>query len=212
MSVPGSDPDANQRGKPQRRRRLSDHIMIAFHVACDRHDFETARRLLAILEFTLQRAPPERWRERRLNVQPLITALKRLWVLRHHAQRLAALHGAEAGAGSQFWAYGAEHKSVTVHVGDCRHCRHGTGVSPRRTYGRRLKWEGPFTFAQIKRLIKTRPPYFCLDCIPEDFELRTETSPKPLPTPRPTSVASHSQSPPSAQRSELVASRRPRGA
>jgi hypothetical protein len=45
-------------GLPRRHRRLSDHILIAFHLACDREDLEVADRLLGILERMLRRPLP----------------------------------------------------------------------------------------------------------------------------------------------------------
>ena len=38
-------------------RRLSDHVLIAFHHACDQGDIEAARRLLDVLEFMVRRPP-----------------------------------------------------------------------------------------------------------------------------------------------------------
>src|ERR1700722_798475 len=36
-------------------RRLSDHVLIAFHHACDQGEIEVARRLLEVLEFIVRR-------------------------------------------------------------------------------------------------------------------------------------------------------------
>jgi hypothetical protein len=38
-------------------RRLSDHVLIAFHHACDQGEIEVARRLLDVLEFIVRRPP-----------------------------------------------------------------------------------------------------------------------------------------------------------
>src|ERR1700722_13188637 len=38
-------------------RRLSDHVLIAFHHACDQGDIEAARCLLDMLEFMVRRPP-----------------------------------------------------------------------------------------------------------------------------------------------------------
>ncbi len=77
------DPDAQRQGGESRRRRLSDRIMTAFHAACDHRELEVAEHLLAILEFMLERAPPGGRPEARVNVQPLVAAHERLWLLRH---------------------------------------------------------------------------------------------------------------------------------
>ena len=36
-------------------RRLSDHVLIAFHHACDQGEIEVPRRLLDVLEFMVRR-------------------------------------------------------------------------------------------------------------------------------------------------------------
>jgi hypothetical protein len=64
-------------------RRLSDKILIAFHQACDQHDFEVAERLLAVLDMVIS----GRWhqpaaRDRR-GKENLVAAYERLWQLRH---------------------------------------------------------------------------------------------------------------------------------
>ena len=41
-------------------RRLSDKVLMAFHHACDQHDFEVAEQLLHVLEMMLKRQP-SRW-------------------------------------------------------------------------------------------------------------------------------------------------------
>ena len=71
-------------GRPGRRRRLSDVILAAAHLACDQGELEIAEHLLAIVEFMLRRGPPEGRPERRLEAQPLVAAHERLWTLRHH--------------------------------------------------------------------------------------------------------------------------------
>jgi hypothetical protein len=84
MSELGADADTlPQRGRPHRRRRLSDMILVAAHSACDQGDLEVADRLLTIVEFMLRRGPPEGRRERRIDMQPLVAALERIWILRH---------------------------------------------------------------------------------------------------------------------------------
>jgi hypothetical protein len=67
-------------------RRLSDKILIAFHQACDQHDFEVAERLLLVLETMLKRPPPKLDRRRRRAREGLVAAHERLWLLRHPNQ------------------------------------------------------------------------------------------------------------------------------
>ena len=87
-AAPMNDADAPadpspQSGPSRRQRRLSDHILIAFHLACDQRDLEVADRLLGILERTLRRQPPAGRPERRTDARPLVAAHERLWTLRH---------------------------------------------------------------------------------------------------------------------------------
>ena len=71
----------------RKHRRLSDHIVIAFHFACDQGDIEVAGRLLGILERMVLRPPPIGRTERRSDIQPLVAALQRLRTLRHPEAR-----------------------------------------------------------------------------------------------------------------------------
>ena len=68
---------------PRYTRRLSDKILIAFHLACDQADFEVAERLLKVVEKVLS-VPKETPidRERR-EQETLVAAHERLWQLRH---------------------------------------------------------------------------------------------------------------------------------
>jgi hypothetical protein len=76
------------RGRPiHRQRRLSDHILVAVHFACDQGELEAAEQLLAVAEFMLGRPLQEERRERRVAAQPLVAAHERLWVLRHSHER-----------------------------------------------------------------------------------------------------------------------------
>jgi hypothetical protein len=75
------------RGPNRKQRRLSDHVLIAFHFACDQGDLETADQLIAILERLLRRPPPAGHSERRTEPGPLVAALERLWTLRHPEPR-----------------------------------------------------------------------------------------------------------------------------
>ena len=85
----GSDaPRSLARGAPQPRqtRRLSDKILIAFHHACDQEDFEVAEELLRLLELMLIRRPMQPDVNRRKNMESLVAAHERLWLLRHPDQ------------------------------------------------------------------------------------------------------------------------------
>jgi hypothetical protein len=66
-----------------RNRRTSDHILIAFHHACDQRDFEVAEQLLIVLESVCspRRLPPDGG-DRRVK-ETLVAAYERLWQLRH---------------------------------------------------------------------------------------------------------------------------------
>jgi hypothetical protein len=64
-------------------RRLSDKILIAFHQACDQADFEVAEQLLRVLETMVMRRPNMPDVNRRKNIESLVAAHERLWVLRH---------------------------------------------------------------------------------------------------------------------------------
>jgi hypothetical protein len=68
---------------PRHTRRLSDKILIAFHHACDQGDFEVAEELLRILEMMLTRRPVSPDANRRKNMESLVAAHERLWLLRH---------------------------------------------------------------------------------------------------------------------------------
>jgi hypothetical protein len=68
---------------PRYTRRLSDKILIAFHQACDQGDFEVAEELLRVLELMLTRRPVVTDANRRKNMESLVAAHERLWLLRH---------------------------------------------------------------------------------------------------------------------------------
>ena len=68
---------------PRHTRRLSDKILIAFHHACDQGDYEVAEDLLRILEMMLTRRPVAPDVNRRKNMESLVAAHERLWMLRH---------------------------------------------------------------------------------------------------------------------------------
>lgn len=89
MSVDDNDgamsAEAGRGGPTAQRhtRRLSDKILIAFHHACDQSDFEVAEELLRILEMMLTRRPTSPDSNRRKNLESLVAAHERLWLLRH---------------------------------------------------------------------------------------------------------------------------------
>jgi hypothetical protein len=64
-------------------RRLSDKVMIAFDHACDQSDLEVAEQLLRVLEMMLTRRPLTPDGNRRRNIESLVAAHERLWLLRH---------------------------------------------------------------------------------------------------------------------------------
>jgi hypothetical protein len=68
---------------PRYTRRLSDKILIAFHQACDQGDYDVAEELLHILERMLTRRPVAADSNRRKNLESLVAAHERLWLLRH---------------------------------------------------------------------------------------------------------------------------------
>ena len=70
---------------PRYTRRLSDKILIAFHHACDQGDFEVADELLRVLEMMFTRRPtmPLPDSNRRKNMESLVAAHERLWMLKH---------------------------------------------------------------------------------------------------------------------------------
>ena len=64
-------------------RRLSDKVLIAFHHACDQHDFEVAEQLLHVLEMMRKRQPLTLDNRRARDRATLVAAYERLWQLRH---------------------------------------------------------------------------------------------------------------------------------
>ena len=73
----------NDATQPRFARRLSDTILIAFHHARDRGEFEIAGRLLLVLEFMLKRPPYLPVGENRRAQESLVAAYERLWEIRH---------------------------------------------------------------------------------------------------------------------------------
>ncbi|WP_376090863.1 hypothetical protein ACE7GA_20650 [Roseomonas sp. CCTCC AB2023176] len=72
---------------PRHTRRLSDKVLIAFHQACDQGDHEVAGELLRVLELMLTRRPVSPDANRRKNLEGLVAAHERLWMLRHPDER-----------------------------------------------------------------------------------------------------------------------------
>jgi hypothetical protein len=83
QDLSGRDAGRAPGGPPRHTRRLSDKILIAFHHACDQGDFEVAEELLRILEMMLTRRPVAPDVNRRKNMESLVAAHERLWLLRH---------------------------------------------------------------------------------------------------------------------------------
>ena len=79
----GREPARSGAATPRHTRRLSDKILIAFHQACDQNDFEIAEELLRILEKMVTRRPVQPDNNRRKNMESLVAAHERLWLLRH---------------------------------------------------------------------------------------------------------------------------------
>ena len=77
-------PRRDHRPSGRQTRRLSDKILVAFHQACDQHDFEVAEQLLGVLEMVLERLPSAPNRRQQHNMETaLVAAHERLWQLRH---------------------------------------------------------------------------------------------------------------------------------
>jgi hypothetical protein len=64
-------------------RRLADHLLSAFHHACDAEEYEIAARLLRLLESVIEQRQPQQKPERRRGLESLVAAHERLWTLRH---------------------------------------------------------------------------------------------------------------------------------
>ena len=76
-------PPAQQRVERTRQnRRLADKVLLAFNIACDVGDVDTAQDLLNILEEIYRRRNTNRPNDRRKNVESLVDACRRLWNLR----------------------------------------------------------------------------------------------------------------------------------
>jgi hypothetical protein len=68
---------------PRNNRRLSDKILLAFHQACDQHNFPVALELIHILETMVSATPRSRGIEFRKSVNLVVAAHERLWHIRH---------------------------------------------------------------------------------------------------------------------------------
>jgi hypothetical protein len=79
----GVRPAGRSSGVPRQTRRLTDKILIAFHHACDQGDFEIAEEMLRILEMMITRRTTTPDANRRKNMESLVAAHERLWLLRH---------------------------------------------------------------------------------------------------------------------------------
>jgi len=74
---------AGRTSVPRHTRRLTDKILIAFHHACDQNDFEVAEEMLRIFEMIITRRTVSPDVNRRKNMESLVAAHERLWLLRH---------------------------------------------------------------------------------------------------------------------------------
>ncbi len=74
---------------PQRRRRLSDKILVAFHQACDQAEFDVAYNLIRVLEVLMAREPTVVPEPRRAT-KGLVAACERLWNVRHTSEAAEA--------------------------------------------------------------------------------------------------------------------------
>jgi hypothetical protein len=72
-------------GPHRAKRRLSDSILIAFHLACDQRDIEIACDLLRVLEFMTRRRPNLPTGREPRSGDSLVAAHERLWEIRHFA-------------------------------------------------------------------------------------------------------------------------------
>lgn len=79
----GSRPGSRGPAAPRHTRRLTDKILIAFHHACDQGDYEVAEEMLRILEMIISRRTASPDTNRRKNMESLVAAHERLWLLRH---------------------------------------------------------------------------------------------------------------------------------
>lgn len=75
----GADPPE---ARPSYSRRLSDRILIAFHIACDQAELGIAASLLETCELAMARGATDA-NLRRSDEERLIAAFERLWFLRH---------------------------------------------------------------------------------------------------------------------------------
>jgi citrate lyase alpha subunit len=79
----GPKPPGRSQAAPRHTRRLTDKILIAFHHACDQGDYEVAEEMLRILEMMITRRTVAPDANRRKNMESLVAAHERLWLLRH---------------------------------------------------------------------------------------------------------------------------------
>jgi len=68
---------------PRGNRRLSDKILLAFHQACDQHNFPVAQELIHILETMVSVTPRSKGIDFRKSVNLIVAAHERLWHIRH---------------------------------------------------------------------------------------------------------------------------------
>ena len=81
LARPPVQPGVERTGQ---NRRLADKVRLAFNIACDVGDVDTAQELLTILEDIYRRRSVSRPNDRRKNVESLVEACTRLWNLRQN--------------------------------------------------------------------------------------------------------------------------------
>jgi hypothetical protein len=87
MNEPVIEPATSAQRTMKGKRRLWDHVLGAFHSACDDGNLAAAADLLGILSLMVRRGDPRGRPDRRNNGLPLIAAHERLWSLRHAEAR-----------------------------------------------------------------------------------------------------------------------------
>jgi hypothetical protein len=75
--------DATEEKATRYTRRMSDHILVAFHLACDQGSFEAAEQLLKVLEVMIAYPRLPHGGSERREQKSLVAAYERLWLLRH---------------------------------------------------------------------------------------------------------------------------------
>jgi hypothetical protein len=84
MTESGGLESVQQPGSASRyTRRLIDHVLAAFHYACDQGNFEVSASLLEIAEFMMRRPSLSPDGRERRDKYSLVAAYERLWHMQH---------------------------------------------------------------------------------------------------------------------------------